>query len=186
MGNIGVLKKSLGCLVLMALTTPAMSQDRPAFQKGPVFTDYGEYTPVEFDMPIPEGTEFHIAFDVTDGTEPGQINRSINTPARFINMHVNAGVPLENIHLAVVVHGKGGVDLLSDAAYAKRHPGMTNANRPLVETLLQHNVRFIICGQSAAGLGISRDELIPGVEFALSAITAHALLQQQGYTLNPF
>jgi len=28
--------------------------------------------------------------------------------------------------------------------------------------------------------------LLPGVEMALSAMTAHAILQQEGYTLNPF
>jgi hypothetical protein len=28
--------------------------------------------------------------------------------------------------------------------------------------------------------------ILPGVEMALSAMTAHALLLQQGYTLNPF
>jgi len=27
---------------------------------------------------------------------------------------------------------------------------------------------------------------LPGVTMALSAMTAHALLQQDGYTLNPF
>jgi len=28
--------------------------------------------------------------------------------------------------------------------------------------------------------------LAPGVEMTLSAMTAHALLQQDGYTMNPF
>ena len=43
-----------------------------------------------------------------------------------------------------------------------------------------------MCGQSAAGQGVKKTDLLPGVELALSAMTAHALLQQQGYTLNPF
>ncbi|VVS99449.1 hypothetical protein ERY430_40383 [Erythrobacter sp. EC-HK427] len=34
--------------------------------------------------------------------------------------------------------------------------------------------------------GVEHDDLIEGVEMALSAMTAHALLQQQGYTINPF
>ena len=55
-----------------------------------------------------------------------------------------------------------------------------------IEALLAEDVRFILCGQSAAALGIQRQSLAPGVQMALSAMTAHALLQQQGYTLNPF
>ena len=33
---------------------------------------------------------------------------------------------------------------------------------------------------------ITGGDLLPGVEMSLSAMTAHALLQQDGYTLNPF
>jgi hypothetical protein len=33
---------------------------------------------------------------------------------------------------------------------------------------------------------VKTEDLLPGVEMALSAMTAHALLQQQGYTFNPF
>ena len=47
-------------------------------------------------------------------------------------------------------------------------------------------MRFILCGQSAAAYGITPENLIPGVEMALSAMTAFALLQQNGYTVNPF
>ena len=52
--------------------------------------------------------------------------------------------------------------------------------------MTDQGVRFIVCGQSAAGQGVAKSELLPGVEMALSAMTAHALLQQQGYTVNPF
>ena len=34
--------------------------------------------------------------------------------------------------------------------------------------------------------GVAKADLIPGVELALSAMTAHAQLQQAGYTVNPF
>jgi intracellular sulfur oxidation DsrE/DsrF family protein len=56
----------------------------------------------------------------------------------------------------------------------------------LVEALLEADVRFILCGQSAAAYGIKPEDLIPGVEMSLSAMTAHALLQANGFTANPF
>jgi intracellular sulfur oxidation DsrE/DsrF family protein len=52
--------------------------------------------------------------------------------------------------------------------------------------MLDHGVRFIVCGQSASVYNVAKDDLVPGVEMNLSAMTAHAQLQQQGYTVNPF
>ena len=64
--------------------------------------------------------------------------------------------------------------------------GENSAGAGLIAALTDHGVRIIVCGQSAAYYDVATDDLLPGVEMALSAMTAHALLQQQGYTLNPF
>ena len=130
---------------------------------------------------IPPSQQFRVAFDVSVGADKGTLNRRIESAARFLNMHAAAGVPLENIELAVVVHGTASLDLTTDERY-----GGANANAGLVAALQKAGVRVIMCGQSAAARGISADDLLPGVELALSAMTAHALLQQAGYTLNPF
>lgn len=183
------LTKFLPCAAIAAcltLTAPAAAQDLPdSFTPGPVFP-FGPVADVESDVPIPEGTEIRIAFDLMDGADAGKPNRGIVTLARAYNMHARAGVPVDDIHLAVVVHGPAGEDLLNAAAYAARKDGAENANAAMIAAMQEKGVRFIICGQSAAAMGIAREDLLPGVEMALSAITAHALLQQQGYTLNPF
>lgn len=171
---------------MAALATQAVAQDMSPFTTGPVFEQYGPVAPVESDMPIPEGAEFKVAFDVAAGAETGELNRTLQSAARFINMHARAGVPLENIQVAVVVHGKASEDLRSAEEYAKRRDGAENANIALIAALADKGVRVILCGQSAAAYGISNDMLAPGVEMALSAMTAHALLQQDGYTVNPF
>ena len=64
--------------------------------------------------------------------------------------------------------------------------GGASASADLVATLIDHGVRIIVCGQSAAYYDVETDDILPGVEMAMSAMTVHALLQQQGYTLNPF
>jgi len=156
------------------------------FRSGPVFTDFGKTAPVDSDLPIPKGTVFKVAFDVAKGAEPGEINRTFDSAARFINMHVSAGVPARNIHLAVVVHGTAGWDVTTDAVYRAHNADKPNGSAAAVSALLERGVRIYLCGQSAARMGIAKADLIPGVKLSLSAMTAHALLQQQGYTLNPF
>ncbi|HPU15664.1 MAG TPA: DsrE family protein, partial [Polymorphobacter sp.] len=135
--------------------------------------------------PIPRGTVFKVVFDVSGAAEPGTLNRSFESAARLINMTVAAGVPLSNIHVAVVVHGKAAGDLLNDAAYAKRNGGKTNASAAPIAEMLTHNVDFYLCGQTAVAASIGKPDLINGVKTALSAMTAQALLQQAGYTLIP-
>ncbi|MFT5636484.1 MAG: intracellular sulfur oxidation DsrE/DsrF family protein [Cognaticolwellia sp.] len=117
--------------------------------------------------------------------EIGAVNAKIETLARFINRHVANGVPAKNINLALVVHGKAGFDLLKGPLYQEKHQ-QKNANTALLQDLMKNQVTIYFCGQSAAYHGISNEMLEPGVQMALSAMTAHGVLQNQGYTLNPF
>lgn len=172
-------------LAALALATPLAAQDMNAFHPGPVFKDFGPIADVPGIGQVPADTEFAIAFDVSDAAKDGERNRGFESAARFINMHVAHGVPEGNIRIAVVVHGKALNDLLSPEG-RKVHKLGDNASAAMVAAMLDHGVRFIVCGQSAAAYGVTQDELIPGAEMALSAMTAHALLQQRGYTLNPF
>jgi len=155
------------------------------FGPGPLIPEYGNITEVQFDMPIPEGTEFRVAMDSTAQADVGELNRHLTSAARFLNMHVAAGVPAEDIHLAVVFHSRGLQDVTNDAHYSALM-GAENANAALVEALLEQGVEIYVCGQSAVYQDVGNEDLLPGVTMALSAMTAHALLQQDGYTINPF
>jgi len=172
-------------LPLLALAQPASAQ-MENFKAGPVFRDFGPTAPVETDEAVPKDTQFRVAFDVSKAAEPGKINRTIESAARFINMHVAAGVPKENIHLAVVVHGGAAFDLTNQEFFAAHKEGKENASAAAIAQLQDHGVKFYLCGQSAAAHGIGNADLLPGVQMSLSAMTIHALLQQQDYTLNPF
>ena len=101
-------------------------------------------------------------------------------------MHVAAGVPARDVHIVLIFHGPSLNDLLNASAYAARNDGKANASADAVAALIGAGVEFVVCGQSAAGLGLKKTDLLPGVKLSLSAITAHALYQQRGYTLNPF
>lgn len=172
-------------LALLTAATPAAAQ-LENFHPGPAIPEFGPIADVETTVAIPEDAVFRIAFDVPQPGEAGKINRTIESAARFINMHVAAGVPAERIHLAVVVHGRAATDMVDNAIYAPAHDGADNANAAAIATLAAQGVKVYVCGQSAAAYGVSTAQLLPGVVMALSAMTQHALLQQQGYTLNPF
>jgi intracellular sulfur oxidation DsrE/DsrF family protein len=147
-----------------------------AFTTGPVIAKYGPAADVDATLPIPAVAMLRHSFDVSERAGDGEPNRTLVSAARFINMHARAGVDADRIRVAVVVHGKAVFDVSGDA------PG----NADLVAALLEAGARIIVCGQSAVYYDVATADLLPGVEMALSAMTAHALLQQQGFTLNPF
>lgn len=155
------------------------------FQSGSLIPEFGKVAAVETDFPIADGTVMKVSFDVSEQADEGTLNRKLISAARFLNMHVAAGLSAKDLKLAIVVHGGASRDLLQNNAYKKRF-GIDNDNTALIQALIKNNVEVILCGQSAAYHDVSKDMLLPGVKMALSAMTAHALLQQDDYTLNPF
>lgn len=170
---------ALGLILLITHFTQVATATE--FEKGPLITEYGPVVIVDGAQPLPADTGFNVAFDVTARGAEGALNRKFESAARFLNMHAAVGVKADNMRLAVVVHGPAVLDLTGAARF-----GGANPNADMIETLQAHGVRFIVCGQSAAFQNVGKEDLLPGVELAVSAMTAHALLQQAGYTLNPF
>ena len=181
-----MMPKPVIAIAMLAGSAAANAQqaDASRFSTGPVFADFGQVADIETTYEIPAGIALKHSFDVGARPEQG-LNTGFVGVARFINMHAREGV--SDVQTALVVHGQAANDLLNPAAYAARFEGAANPNAALVRALLDHGTRVILCGQTAAGLGLDETrDLIPGVEVALSAMTAHAVLQQQGYTVNPF
>lgn len=171
----------LASLILAMLSLPAISAE---FTTGPLIETYGPNAAVKQTVPLSGKESFKIAFDAVDKGPEDKPNSQLQSLARFLNMHARAGLDPENLQLALVVHGKATQDLLNETHYRGKFE-RANPNSELIDALLENKVRIIVCGQSAAYQGIENEQLHPGVEVALSAMTAHALLQQQGYTLNP-
>lgn len=171
------------CIGLMSVGVSSAGPE--AFTPGPQIKNFGENAKVDQSKAVSPNAKFKVTFDVGKPAEEGKLNRSFNSLARFINMHVAAGVKPENIELALVVHGKAANDLLHNKARAEKEL-VENPNLPLLQALLDNNTQVFLCGQTAAYYGIKNEDLYQGVQMSLSAMTAHALLQQDGFTINPF
>ncbi len=175
---------SAGIIVSVCMLAVAPAQT-DQLSSGPLIPAYGKVAAVPGSQSIPPEAVFKVSFDVAKQAAAGELNRALVSGARFLNMHAAAGVKPDNMQLAFVIHGSAVHDV-SVAEHYKARTGEKNANAALIDALQKHGVAIYVCGQSAAYHGVKRDELLPGVELALSAMTAHALLQNDGYTLNPF
>lgn len=177
--------RTAGLLVALALVAPLHAQAQTSTTTGPVIASHGPVFPVSPDFETPLDIDYRVAFDVAQTGGPDRVSTSLNTVARFLNMHGQAGVPRARLGAAVVVHGSAVMDVLSDDAYHAR-AGSANPNGSLLRELLDAGVRVVVCGQSAASRGYQASELADGVELALSAMTAFVVLQNEGYLVNPW
>jgi len=153
---------------------------------GPIINDYGPTFPVDNrDIPLPEDFIYRVVFDVAANSgDVTSVNRKLTSVARLLNMQARNGVPVENMDIAVVIHGKALNNVLSHNAYRQRFD-TENPNHDLLVQLKEAGVRFYACGQSMAFGRIDKDELASPVEVALSAMTMLTVLQAEKYALLP-
>lgn len=68
---------------------------------GKVITSFGATYPIENpDFPTAIAEEYKVVFDISEAPEdPSQVNKTIETVARFLNMHKEAGKSLNTMQV---------------------------------------------------------------------------------------
>jgi intracellular sulfur oxidation DsrE/DsrF family protein len=157
-------------------------------QTGPLIESTGASFKVDNPtFEVPAGHVFKALWIISaGGGDSVKVNQQLVTIARFYNVHARNGYPEDHLKAAAVFHGDGWPALLTDAAFVARFGGKGNPSKKLVEELLQHGAQLVLCGQTAGARGVHREELLPGVKVATSAMTAFNVLQSQGYLYNPW
>mgnify|MGYP003124796285 CR=1 FL=1 len=171
------------------LTSSLLGFSQESHQTNPI-PDFG----FTFEVPNPDfetdtTSELKVVFDITSKSkDENEVNGFIESAARFINMNVKAGVPAKNIKVAMVFHSTAINDILNNDAYLKRNPKSINGNpnTKLITELSNFGTQIIVCGQTAAAAHISKNEFLPEVKVALSAMNALVQLQNEDYQLIKF
>ncbi len=172
------------CLVLAVQMLCAQPGARVS---GPVIENYGATFSVENpDFKTDPTKVYKVVFDIYDTTmDPSGFNPMLNTLARFLNMHVQVGVPLKNLKVVGVIHNKATKDAMNNEAYREKY-GVANPNIPLMKELEKAGAEIYLCGQSIYARGLDPDRLASPVKTALSAMTVLVSLQAEGYQLIRF
>ncbi|WP_299261463.1 DsrE family protein [uncultured Aquimarina sp.] len=173
-------------LILLALL-PGILFCQKESKPGSVITEFGKTYEVDNpDFKTNKTIELKAVFDVGRSFgDSTKVNPLINTAARYLNMHDNAGVPLDNLKVALVIHGSAANDILNNKNYKTKF-GLNNPNDPLISALTKKGVQIILCGQTAAYRNISKSDVHPNIKFTLSAMTALVQLQNKNYKLINF
>ena len=180
------MKNNYAVILCITLIFPLIisSQDKST---GPIIKNFGKVWAIENpDFKVDTTKTYKAVFDIMNSPESHEaVNATIETAARFLNMHAQSGVPAENLKVALVVHNKASKDVITDAAYQKKY-GTKNPNSELIKALQNAGGEIIFCGQSSISRGFPREDLIDGVQLSLSAMTALIQLQDNNYRLIKF
>ncbi len=173
--------------ILFAYSLQVSAQSSQQRMEGPVIKGYGStFKVAHTDFKTDTTKEYKVIFDVHDIPDnPGRVNPMLNTLARFLNMHVGAGVPLGNLKVACVIHNKASVIAMNNEDY-KAQFGVDNPNIPLMEALEDAGAAIYMCGQSIQARGLDQQRLAEPVQVALSAMTVILSLQEEGFQLIKF
>jgi len=166
-------------LILLFLSFQATAAETAT---GPVIENYGPvYAVPKGSFNLDPKRQYKILMDVGKGPDdPTVINQNIESAARFLNMQARNGIKPENLKLAMVLHGSGIHSALNDESYSNRFV-VPNSNKELIVALVKAGVDIYVCGQSAAYNGYTAEDFLPGIKMAVSAMTVHVRLQQDGY-----
>lgn len=133
------------------------------------------------DLTLETDKKYKVIFDVfKDVADTKKRNRSIETVARFINMHTQQGVPLENLDIVLVLHGAAVKNTIKETVFKKQFEH-SNPNLELLSALKKANVKVYVCGQSVKARGYNTTDVYKDVNVSLSALTALVHYQTLGY-----
>lgn len=122
-----------------------------------------------------------VVFDIKADSKPEEVNRGLESVARYLNLNAAAGFKPSEVKLALVLHGSATKTALEDAAYAKHTSAPKNPNLELIRELKSLGVEVFVCGQSLARNRFARAEVAGDITVAHSAMTVNVNKQLDGY-----
>lgn len=174
------------------LLAPALAVALAALSARPLVAQTGEAllreiggTPAVTDPTFraPADLTYKMAWHVTEApAEANGIAAGFRSPANIMRQLESNGVPRRNLRMAVIVHGTATPSLLNNAAY-KARTGADNGSVALLTALHEAGVQIIVCGQALINRNVPRDQLLPFVQVATTATSAHVILATQGYVV---
>lgn len=175
--------KNLLPLVLALFSFTAFSQKRI----NPVIKNYGTIFDIPFAEEKPDpNQEYKIVVEIEKESErPDSVSWALNNVARLINLHVMAGVKLEQLHVVIAIHSGAIYTVMNNEAYRNRYK-VDNPNLGLFEALDKAGVRIVACGQSIMFRKVDRFKMAPQVKVASSMITTLTSYQMKGYAVLRF
>lgn len=175
------MKKALLIVIVLMTTHLTTAQEWTT----PIIDGYGKIKEFKEVATQPDkNLSYNLVFDVKDDREMDGVNIGLWKIARVINMLGSGGIPQDKVHIVAAIHGGATFASLNDAKYQEKYE-KANPNAELLKLLKEYGVELYVCAQATAARGITKEDLDPNTELALSAMMVLTNYQLKGYALLP-
>ncbi len=152
-----------------------------------IFASWGWMAPPADSGPIEVCRDIAVVCGVDRNAWTNNVGSGLARVERLVEDYELIGVPRDELHISVVLHGEAGYWLLKDGPYrAFTRTEQGNPNRLLVEKLLGCGVSVEVCGLEMKERGWSKDDLLQGITVVPGAYQRIVDLQSRGYAYIPF
>lgn len=129
---------------------------------------------------------YKVIFDATKTTDnPSDLIIALNMAGAELNIFGGNNIPLSNVKLAIVFHGKAIDGILDNDQYKSKY-GVENPNLPVIKELKKSGVEMFVCGQQLLFDNIDPKTLSKDVSIASDALIVLLTYQNDGYALLSF
>ncbi len=153
----------------------------------PVVKGYGGIfdAPYAVEKPDPK-MQYKIVIDIaSNDADPDDVAYSLFNVARLMNLHAMGGVPKENMHVVLAIHGPAAFSVMNNEEYKKKYD-VDSPYLELFKELKAAGVKMFACSQSLRGRSIDHTKMVPEVGVATSMLSVMTTYQLKGYAALKF
>ena len=135
------------------------------------------------ELPNPK-TIYKVVFSIgKPSPDASKANSALTMVANYGNTLAKYGVPLEHRKIVVMIHhrGEGWDMILKNDAHRHATEGLDNPNIEMIQKLQAAGVNFRVCRPVLVARKIDPNDILPGFQTDLSAMTSLVDLQLDGY-----
>lgn len=133
---------------------------------------------------IDKKTDIKVVYDVKVDEWDAGVGKALYYVRGLFEAYRKQGVPPEELHISIVVHGAPVYWLIDDEHYQwyREDPFATNPNEHVIASLISLGASVEACNSSMKGKGWKPEDLQPGVIAVHDGYTRLIELQQRGYS----
>jgi len=132
---------------------------------------------------IHERQNISVVYDVKDDILEAGVGKALFFLNGLMASYKSMGVPSDELHISVIMHGATAYWLLNEHAYQthKGDPFDYNPNEHIVQSLLNSGVSVEICNSTMKAKGWTEKDIMPGVTIVHDAYSRLIDLQLRKY-----
>lgn len=166
-------------LLLLTTTVSALALFHLSHAESNETNQAAQYSTVN----INERQNINVVYDVKDDEWEAGVGKALYFLSGLMGSYSAMGVPKEQVHISVIMHGSTAYWLLNENAYQihKNDAFDFNPNEHIVQELLAKGVSVEICNSTMKAKGWTEKDILPGVTIVHDAYSRLIDLQMRKY-----